>query len=215
MVNVPLFTNVILRDSAFDGGLNLARMTLGVPLGAILGGVVALRLGFSRTATAGAVLMGVGFLGMSRWDAEPSFVLFTLPLFAAGVGLGLIIAPVGAAVMNEVAEGRRATVYCLLTVIDLLGSLVGVALLTTRGLSGFYASAGLIPLDDPHYAELIKGLELGTFSDTFVVAALVCFAIALPAALLGRRGEQRGTDGTEGTRGTGRKGTDGSGSTPA
>jgi MFS family permease len=189
MVAVPLFTNVVLLGSALDGGLNLARMTVGVPIGAFVGGVTALRLGFSRTAMAGSLLLGVGFLGMSRWDADPGFLLFTLPLFVAGLGLGLVIAPVGTAVMNEVAEGRRATVYCLLTVVDLMGSLVGVALLTTHGLSGFYASAGLIPLDDPRYAELIKGLELGSFSDTFVVAALVCFAIAIPAALLGRRSE--------------------------
>ena len=40
----------------------------------------------------------------------------------------------------------------LLTVVRLLGALVGVALLTTRGLSGFYAEAGLIPLDDPRFS---------------------------------------------------------------
>ncbi len=189
MVAVPLFTNVILGGSALEGGINLARLTIGVPLGAFLGGVLALRLGFSRTATAGAILLGIGFLGMSRWNADPGFVLFTLPLFVAGIGLGLVIAPVGTAVMNEVGEGGRATVFCLLTVVDLVGSLVGVALLTTHGLSGFYASAGLVPLNDPHYGELIQGLELGSFRDTFEVTAAVCFAIAIPAAMLGRNAE--------------------------
>ncbi|HEX5368673.1 MAG TPA: MFS transporter [Dehalococcoidia bacterium] len=185
MVTVPLFTNVVLGGSALEGGINLARLTIGVPLGAFLGGVVAMRIGFNRTAMAGAILLGIGFLGMSRWDADPGFVLFTLPLVVAGVGLGLVIAPVGTAVMNEVSEGRRATVFCLLTVVDLMGSLVGVALLTTHGLSGFYASAGLIPLNDPHYTNLIQGLELSSFRNTFEVTAAICFAIAIPAAMLG------------------------------
>jgi MFS family permease len=186
MVTVPLFTNIVLGGSALAGGINLARLTVGVPIGAFLGGWLALRLGFSWTATAGAILLGVGFLGMSRWTADPGFVLFTLPLFVAGLGLGIVIAPVGTAVMNDVAEGKRATVYCLLTVVDLMGSLVGVALLTTHGLSGFYASAGLVPLNDPHYANLIQGLELGSFRETFEVTAAVCFAIAIPAAMLNR-----------------------------
>jgi len=186
MVNVPLFTNVILHGSALEGGLNLMRMTVGVPIGAVVGGYAAVRFGFNRTAIVGEVLTGIGFLGMAAWDSDPGFVAFTLPLFVGGIGLGLMIAPMSTAVMNEVAEGRRASVSSLLTVVDLLGSLVGVALLTTRGLGGFYASAGLIPLDDPRYTELLKGLEVNAFSHTFVSAAIICFVAIVPAALLGR-----------------------------
>jgi MFS family permease len=185
MVNVPLFTNIVLQGSALDGGLNLMRMTIALPLGAVLGGYGALRLGLNRTAIAGALTTGVGFLGMSRWSADPDFVAFTLPLLVAGAGLGLMIAPIGTAVLNEVSEGRRATVSCLLSVVDLLGSLVGVALLTTRGLGAFYASAGLIPLDDPRYADLLTSLQVGTFGDTFFVTALICFLAVIPAYFLG------------------------------
>jgi MFS family permease len=193
LVNIPLFTNVILGGSALAGGLNLTRMSVGVPVGALVGGFAAIRFGFNRTAVLGAVLMCLGFLGMSRWSSDPGLAAFTLPPFFTGVGLGLVIAPVGAAVMNEVAEGHRASVSSLLTVVDLTGSLVGIALLTTRGLSGFYASAGLIPLDDPRYAELLKGVQLDSFSDTFVVTALVCLAIASSAIVLGRGPAKRMT----------------------
>jgi hypothetical protein len=130
---------------------------------------------------------------MSAWDSDPGTLLFTLPPFATGVGLGLVIAPVGAAVMNEVAEGYRASVSSLLTVVDLTGSLVGIALLTTRGLSGFYASAGLIPLDDPRYAELIEGVQVESFSETFVVTAGICLVIMATAWLLGRGPARRMT----------------------
>lgn len=195
MVNVPLFTNVVLHESALMGGLNLMRMTVLLPVGAVVGGVLAGWLGFHRTAVLGVVLTGIGFLGMSRWDADPGPALMTLPLLVAGFGFGLVIAPIGTAVVNEVEEGQRATVSSLLTVVRMVGALVGVALLTTRGLGGFYAEAGLVPLGDPRYAELLRGLEVSSFRDTFLVTGLVCFAAAIPAALLGRGAAGRAAPG--------------------
>ena len=146
------------------------------------------RLGFSRTAMIAVWLAGAGFLGMSLWDNSPDFMALTLPLLVTGFGLGLVIAPLNTAVLDEVGEGERATVSSLLTVVRLIGALVGVALLTTRGLGGFYAEAGLIPLDEPRYADLVRGLEVGAFGDTFLATAVVCFACVLPALFLERRG---------------------------
>lgn len=186
MVNIPLFTNVVLGGSPVEGGLNLMRLTVALPAGALAGGYLSARLGFNGTAALAVGLAGLGFLGMSRWGESPGFLAFTVPLLVAGFGLGLVIAPIGTAVVNEVQEGQRATVASLLTVIRLIGALVGVALLTTRGLGGFYAEAGLIPLDEPRYADLLRGLEVGAFQDTFLATALVCFGAALPALFLGR-----------------------------
>jgi MFS family permease len=185
MVGVPLFTNAVLQGSAIEGGVNLVRLTAGLPLGALAGGFLCNRLGFSRTAVLGLVLAAFGFYAVSRWSADPGPVALTLPLFAAGLGLGLVIAPIGAAVVNQVEEGERATVSSLLTVARLLGALVGVALLTTRGLGGFYAQAGLIPLENPGYVDLLQGLELGSFHHTFLATAIVCLGAAIPALFLG------------------------------
>jgi MFS family permease len=132
------------------------------------------------------VLAGAGFLGMATWSEDPTFVELTLPLLVAGLGFGLVIAPINAAVMEEALEDQRATLASLLTVIRLVGALVGVALLTTRGLSGFYSQAGLIPLDDPEFESELRSLQVDSFRDTFLVTAAVCFATLIPAFLLGR-----------------------------
>jgi MFS family permease len=187
MVGVPLFTNVVLEDSALRGGLNLMRLTIALPVGALAGGYLAIRLGLASTATAGLLLAGAGFLGMSTWSSEPSFFELTTPLLVAGLGFGLVIAPVNEAVMSAVDAGHRATMASLLTVVRLVGALVGVALLTTRGLGTFYSEAGLINLDDPQFEELLHGLEVEAFQETFVVTAVVCFLTVLPALLIGRR----------------------------
>ena len=98
--------------------------------------------------------------------------------------VGLVIAPVNAAVLNLTDAGGRATAASLLTVVRLLGALVGVALLTSRGLGGFYAEAGLIPLDDPRFGQLVRDLQVESFNESFLVAAGVSFATVLPALLL-------------------------------
>ena len=197
MVGVPLFTNVVLQDSALSGGLNLMRLTIALPVGALAGGYLAIRLGLASTAMAGLFMAGAGFLGMSTWSAEPSFVELTTPLLVAGLGFGLVIAPINEAVMGEVDADHRATMASLLTVVRLLGALVGVALLTTRGLGSFYAEAGLIRLDDPQFEELLRGLQVDAFQETFVVTAIVCFLTAIPAILVSRDQAKGGAEARE------------------
>ncbi len=186
MVNVPLFTNTVLGGSALDGGLNLMRLTLALAAGALAGGWVASRFGIAPAASGGALLAGIGFLGMAAWGDDPGFVQMTLPLLAAGFGLGLVLAPLMAAVMAQASEADRATWASLLTVVRLLGALVGVALLTTQGLSGFYAEAAKVPLGQAGYSEIVLGLQVDAYQDTFLVTAVVCFVALIPAALLGK-----------------------------
>ncbi len=186
MVNVPVFTNVVLRDSPLAGGLNLMRMTVMLPIGALLGGILAGWLGYHGTTALGMALSGIGFLIMATWPADVGQAHMTLPLLVAGLGFGLVIAPIGTAVVNAVGEHQRATVSALLTVVRLVGMLVGVALLTSRGLGRFYERAAGIPLDDPTFRQQLTEFEVTTFSETFVVAGLVCFLAVVPAYFLGR-----------------------------
>lgn len=192
MVTVPLFTNVVFGGSALDGGLNLMRLTVALPVGALLGGYLATRAGYRAVTAAGLLLAAAGFWGMSRWGSDPGAIAFTLPLLVGGLGFGLVIAPINASVMDEAAEGDRATMASLLVVVRLLGALVGVALLTTRGLGGFYHEAGLIPLTDPAFLDRIAALQVGTFREVFLVTAAVSLAAVLPALLLGARPARRG-----------------------
>jgi len=187
MVSVPLFTNVVLRESALQGGINLMRLTVALPVGALAGGFIAQRYGASYGAWLGLAFAAVGFLLMGTWPEDPDFLTLTGPLLLAGLGFGLVIAPINSAALQETAEEERATMASLLTVVRLLGALVGVALLTTRGLGGFYAEAGLLPLGDPRFADMVVELQVDAFREVFLVTAAVCLLAMLPAALLGRR----------------------------
>jgi MFS family permease len=186
MVSVPVFTIAILKGSYFEGGLNLMRLTVMLPVGAVAGGYLAGWLGYNRTTAIGMATSGVGFFFMHFWTASIGDPWFTLNLMLTGLGFGLVIAPISAAVVNAVAEGERATASALLTVMRLVGMLIGVALLTSRGLGHFYQLAGAVPLNTPDYAQKLQGLEVGSFQDIFLAAAIVCVAAAVPAMLIGR-----------------------------
>ncbi len=186
MVSVPVFTIAILKGSYFLGGLNLMRLTVMLPVGAVLGGYLAGWIGYHRTAAIGMAISGAGFFLMHFWTANVHDPWFTLNLMLTGLGFGLVIAPITAAVINSVAEGERATASALLTVMRLVGMLVGVALLTSRGLGHFYQLAGGVPLNSPNYTQTVQGLEVGSFQDIFLVAAIVCLAATVPAMLIGR-----------------------------
>ena len=186
MVSVPVFTIAVLKGSYFEGGLNLMRLTVMLPVGAVAGGVLAGSLGYNRTTAVGMAISAVGFFFMHFWTANIGDPWFTLNLMLTGLGFGLVIAPISAAVINSVAEGERATASALLTVMRLVGMLVGVALLTAHGLGHFYQLAGTVPLNDPNYANTLKGLEVGSFQDIFLAAAIVCVVAVVPAMLIGR-----------------------------
>ncbi len=186
MVSVPVFTIAVLGGSYFHGGLNLMRLTVMLPIGAIAGGYLGGWLGYQRTAAVGMAISALGFFLMHLWSANIADPLFTLNLMLTGLGFGLVIAPISAAVVNSVAESERATASALLTVMRLVGMLIGVALLTSRGLGHFYQLAGGVPLNDPNYKTDLSGLEVSTFSSTFLWAAGVCLAATIPALLIGR-----------------------------
>jgi MFS family permease len=186
MVSVPVFTIAILKGSYFLGGLNLMRLTVMLPVGAVAGGYLAGWIGYHRTTAMGMAISGVGFFFMHFWSASIGDPWFTLNLMLTGLGFGLVIAPISAAVVNSVAEGERATASALLTVMRLVGMLIGVALLTSRGLGHFYQLAGTVPLNSPNYTQTVQGLEVGSFQDIFLAAAIVCIAAVVPAMLIGR-----------------------------
>ena len=58
--------------------------------------------------------------------------------------------------------------------------------MTSRGLGHFYQLAGGVPLNDPNYKQQLSGLEVSTFSGTFLWASGVCLAAIVPALLIGR-----------------------------
>jgi MFS family permease len=184
IIAVPLYTNVVLGGSALDGGLNLMRLTVMLPLGALAGGWLAGRYGYRFVTTAGLLSAAAGFLWMTAWDEGMSEFTLTAPLLLAGWGFGLVIAPLGAAVLDSAEESHKATASAVLTATRITGMLIATAVLVSHGLGRFYAKAALVPIDSPEYTEILRDLQVDTFGEVFIGAAIVCLVATIPAMLL-------------------------------
>jgi len=105
-------------------------------------------------AAAGMLTAAAGFLFLSGWterSLQPQLLglplrLADAELLLAGLGLGLEIAPVSAAVLDAVSDTQRGAGAAVLIVMRLLGMLVGFSLLAGYGLYQFHqATAHLLP----------------------------------------------------------------------
>ncbi len=194
LIGVPLFVNLVLALRPLEGGLTLMRLTVAVPVGALAGGWLAHRWSVRGTTVLGLVLAAAGFAGLQAWDRTLAEPLHTAPLFVAGLGFGLVIAPLSAAALRGAAARERATLAAWLTLSRMVGMLVGTSLLTSHGLGRFYARATRIEFGSPEFAVLVAEAQVTTFREVFIVAGVVLLVAAALALLLegGRAGDEAG-----------------------
>src|ERR1700674_1358924 len=155
LVYIPVLANAVFSMNASGAALLLFRLMLGIPIGALLGGWLAQRMRSYRfVAALGLLLAAAGFLMLSGWN-EVSLKphLLGLPitvadaeLFLTGLGLGIEIAPVSAALLDAVGESERGAGASFLIIMRLVGMLVGFSLVAGFGLWEFHrATAHLLP----------------------------------------------------------------------
>lgn len=177
------------------------RLTVTIPVGAVVGGWLADRIGYRATGAGGFLLITAGYLLISLWPDHPSGTVMTLDLMLTGVGFGLVIAPISATVIAGAGERWMATGSALVTVMRMVGMMVGLSALSSWGLRRFNASMvdHVLPLQtagmsDSRYDALVKAYQdaLNTalhavYGEFFLVAAIVACAGVVPALFFLRR----------------------------
>ncbi len=184
MVNVPLLINVLdgdPRQAALNSGFLLSSMTAAMALTAYFGGRLTERWSYRPVAAAGLALTAIAFALMGlTWTPDSAFSQMAPQLMVLGAGFGLIIAPIGAAVINVAPAGQLGIASSLVIVVRLIGMSVGLSSLTAWGLYRFgilRARIALPPIDDPGFqSALVKGLTETTVSvlaETFLISGIV------------------------------------------
>lgn len=201
MVNVPLVINVLEFDvetAALTSGYLLSGMTGAMAVAAYLGGRLTERFSYRPVTLLGLTLCALGFgLMGSQWKVGTPFGEMAGQLAVLGAGFGLVIAPVGTAVINAAPDNQRGIASSLVIVLRLMGMSVGLSALTAWGLHRFGILRTQIPLpdlplSDPAYQQaIIDGLTQVTvqvLTETFLVSALVAATAVLVS--LGLRPEK-------------------------
>ncbi len=200
LIGVPLFVNLVLAEGPLAGGITLLRLTAAVPVGALAGGWLAARADLRTLAALGMLLAAAGVGALAAWDEGLGEPLRSAPQLVAGLGFGLVLAPLASAVLSRVGEGERATAAAWLTLARVAGMLVGAAVLTSSGLGRFYARAGTVEFGSPDFEDLVRAAQVDTFREIFLAAAAVLVVAAALCTMLGRPPERGAVVPAEGGR---------------
>ena len=147
LIDIPLFARTtVYPDSQLSAALVLVRFLVALPVGAVAGGFLIRRVSPGVVTAVGMLLAAVGFVLMTRWGlttlAEP---VANVSLLVGGLGFGLALAPVNAALLAHTDDDVHGVASALVVVSRMVGMLVGISALTTIGLRRYYAEQRDIP----------------------------------------------------------------------
>jgi MFS family permease len=202
LVDVPLVAQTILDRSPLGGALFLSWFLIGLPVGALVGGLLTVRTSERLTATLGMALSAAAFWLIAGWpvaieQARHHLGPLSLPradldLVLAGLGLGLVIAPVTQATLRASDPAQHGVASSAVVVGRMLGMLVGIAAAAAWGLHRFkQLTANLnVPLSDKEqivYDRKLKAALRIEYHEVFLITVGICLIGVVVALFLGKR----------------------------
>jgi MFS family permease len=205
LVNVELFGQGVLdMDQNGAAGL-LLRFLVALPIGALLGGWIATKVGDRAVVFVGMLIAAGGYWLVSKWNvdvltARHDLGIFTLPVFdtdlvLAGLGLGLVIGPLTSAALRVVPSSQHGVASSLVVVARMTGMLVGVAALSAWGLYRFNQILASLPSEPTtsiiakiagEAARYQKAFAM-QYGEMFGLTAIVCVVGALLGLLIAKK----------------------------
>ncbi|ANH40018.1 MFS-type drug efflux transporter P55 [Nocardioides dokdonensis FR1436] len=203
LIDVPLFARTTTyQDSQLLAALVLVRFLVALPVGAVVGGYLTRTVPAGVVTAVGMAMAAVAFVMMSRWDvtALESWTA-TVPLVVGGLGFGLALAPVNAAVLASTADAVHGLASAMVVVARMVGMLIGISALTTIGLRRYYAEqADIPPIQDvcaagttrcAEYSDLLRTAGIAQEQTVFLGAAACALVAAVLALVLLRGADTR------------------------
>ena len=220
LVDIQLYAQTVLGREATAATAILVRFLVALPIGALVGGVAASRLGNPVVAVVGMVLAAAAYLLIAGWPADVlaarhqlgplSLPRLDTDLALAGLGLGLVIAPVSTAALRATPPDRHGVVSAAVVVARMTGMLVGVAALSAWGLHRFHELTAQLATPLPFgvsveaYQQQLAAYQLALqtalrteYRDIFLLTSGVCVLGALGATLIGKVGTSQATQVTQ------------------
>ncbi|HEX5860413.1 MAG TPA: MFS transporter [Nocardioides sp.] len=208
LIDIPLFARTTVHaDSQLMAALVLVRFLVALPVGAVLGGYLTRTLPAGVVTAAGMALAAVGFVLMSRWGLTSlEDVSANVALVLGGLGFGLALAPVNAAVLASTDADVHGLASAFVVVARMVGMLVGISALTTIGLRRYYAEqADLRDVREvcagasrcAEFTRLLKLAGIAQEQTVFLGAAGCAVVAGVLALLLFRSARTRSIDAAE------------------
>ena len=147
LVDVPLVAQTLYGKNALGSALLLSRFLAALALGALVSGVLASRLGERLVALVGLAIATAGFVLIGNWPLQAlsgriHLALVSLPrpdldLPIAGLGLGLVVAPLASMALRSSRPEDHGAASAAVVAARMMGMLVGIGALAAWGLHRF------------------------------------------------------------------------------
>ena len=201
MVTVPLMANTVMGKSPLTGALWLLRLTGAIPLGAVTGGLLLNRLGARPVTVSGLALVTIGMFLVGGWELGVRDPVLTIHLVITGFGFGLVIVPITFCAVEAARDDYRATAASWVMVSRMMGMTLGLAALSSWGVSQFQVlTAGLeFPFALPgevaalaearvvEYSISLNNAILELFRRFFLAGSVAALIAILPVLIMRRR----------------------------
>ncbi|MGK2879823.1 MAG: MFS transporter [Mycobacterium sp.] len=203
LVNVELFAQGVLGKDQIQAAFMLMWFLVALPFGAVLGGLLATRIGDRIVGFVGLMIAGSGYLLVAQWRTDlltdvHNLELFTLPvlgtdLIITGFGLGMVIGPLTSATLRVVPSAQHGVASSAVIVARMTGMLIGVAALSAWGLYRFnqiLATKEAKPASDSladvalALAARVREAFAEQYGEIFAITAGVCVVGALLSLLI-------------------------------
>jgi MFS family permease len=205
LIDIPIFArSTIYPSDQLPAALVLVRFLVALPVGAVIGGYLTHRLPAGVVTAIGMAMAATGFLMMAQWGVYAlESATTTIPLVVGGLGFGLALAPVNAAVLASTGDRVHGVATALVVVSRMVGMLVGISALTTIGLRRYYAEqADIPPVREvcngksrcDAFSDLLRQAGIAQEHSVFLGAACCAVAAGVLALVLFRSAATRGVD---------------------
>lgn len=204
LVDIELFGQGVLDMDQNEAAFMLLWFLIALPIGALVGGVLATKIGDRAIAFVGLLIAAAAYWLITYWDvnvlsAHHDLLLVSLStwktdLLLAGFGLGLVIGPLTSAALRAVPAVQHGIASSAVVVARMIGMLIGVAALSAFGLYRFQQH--LQDLPKPKGSPLEVVTQLGEnyrtafvleYGEIFTVTVFVCVVGAVLGLFIGSR----------------------------
>jgi MFS family permease len=208
LVNVELFGQGVLSKHQNETLFLLLWFLGALPVGAVIGGWLATKIGDRIMAFVGLLIAAFGYWLVSHWTvdvltAHHDLGVVQLPTFGtdlvlAGIGLGLVIGPLTSATLRAVPSSQHGIASASVVVSRMVGMLIGLASLSAWGLYKF--NQYLAEMPKPKGTNLLEiGAQLAAnvraaytmqYSQIFFITTVVCVIGAVLGLFISGKHEQ-------------------------